>query len=198
MRRVTIAVIGNAKTTRANLEALISDVVESVDQATIVTIYNEEPSEALIWATQYAQDKGIETLQYPDNNYEALVAEHKREELRFFMLWDDDDSECQLAASMAQEFNIPAYDLTDGLMLITLNQAPISRPVKTEPPVIEAIVTPTQQPEAEIEEAEELDEEDEDEEGEYDLGELMTLAIEEAGRIFARSFASEFMKLLKK
>ena len=199
MRRVTIAVIGNAKTTRANLEALISDVVESVDEATIVTVYNEAPSEGLIWATQYAQDKGIESLQYPDNNYETLVADHKRDELRFFMLWSDEDPECQLAASMAQEHNIPAYDLTDGLMLISLNQAPISRPVKTEPPVIEAVVNPvpTQQSEPESEpEDEEVDEDDED--GEYDLGELMTLAIEEAGRIFARSFAAEFMKLLKK
>jgi hypothetical protein len=194
MRRVTIAVIGNAKTTRANLEALIGDVVESVDQATVVTVYNEAPSEALIWATQYAQDKGIETLQYPDNNYEALVAEHKREELRFFMLWSDEDPECQLAASMAQEFNVPAYDLTDGLILIPLNQAPISRPAKTEAPIIESVVNPepTQQPELPSED--EVDEEAE----EYDLGEIMTLALEEAGKIFARSFATEFMKLLKK
>ena len=194
MRRVTIAVIGNAKTTRANLEALIGDVVESVDQATVVTVYNEAPSEALIWATQYAQDKGIETLQYPDNNYEALVAEHKREELRFFMLWSDEDPECQLAASMAQEFNVPSYDLTDGLILIPLNQAPISRPAKTEAPVIESVVNPkpTQQPELPSED--EVDEEAE----EYDLGEIMTLALEEAGKIFARSFATEFMKLLKK
>jgi len=194
MRRVTIAVIGNAKTTRANLEALIGDVVESVDQATVVTVYNEAPSEALIWATQYAQDKGIETLQYPDNNYEALVAEHKREELRFFMLWSDEDPECQLAASMAQEFNVPSYDLTDGLILIPLNQAPISRPAKTEAPIIESVVNPepTQQPELPSED--EVDEEAE----EYDLGEIMTLALEEAGKIFARSFATEFMKLLKK
>jgi hypothetical protein len=203
MRRVTIAVIGNAKTTRANLEALISDVVESVDEATIVTVYNEAPSEGLIWATQYAQDRGIESLQYPDNNYETLVADHKRDELRFFMLWSDEDPECQLAASMAQEHNIPAYDLTDGLMLISLSQDPISRPLKTEPPIIEAVVTPlpTQQsdpePESEDEDDDEEDDED-DEEGEYDLGELMTLAIEEAGRIFARSFATEFMKMLKK
>jgi hypothetical protein len=194
MRRVTIAVIGNAKTTRANLEALIGDVVESVDQATVVTVYNEAPSEALIWATQYAQDKGIETLQYPDNNYEALVAEHKRDELRFFMLWSDEDPECQLAASMSQEFNVPAYDLTDGLMLIPLNQAPISRPAKTEAPVIESVVNPapTQQPEADVDEPAVEDFE------EYDLGEVMTLALEEAGKIFARSFATEFMRLLKK
>ena len=112
------------------------------------------------------------------------------------MLWSDEDPECQLAASMAQEYNIPAYDLTDGLILISLSQAPISRPVKTEPPVIEAVVNPvpTQQSDPEPE----PEDEEYDEGGEYDLGELMTVALEEAGRIFARSFATEFMKLLKK
>ena len=123
-----------------------------------------------------------------------MVTEHKREELRFFMLWSDEDPECQLAASMAQEFNVPSYDLTDGLILIPLNQAPISRPAKTEAPIIESVVNPepTQQPELPSED--EVDEEAE----EYDLGEIMTLALEEAGKIFARSFATEFMKLLKK
>lgn len=206
MRRVTIAVIGNAKTTRANVDALISDVVDSVDEATIATVYDSEQSDGQTWAQQFAEEKNIPFIAYPDNGYDHLFSESALDELRLFMLWDDEDPACQLAASRAQEMRVPAYDLTDGLMLIPLSTAPIPRPQKAEMPTVEAeevqptveetaeevVSAPAKDPVAE----EDLDEEYED--GEYDLGELMTLALEEAGKIFARSFAAEFMRLLKK
>lgn len=205
MRRVTIAVIGNAKTTRANVDALISDVVDSVDAAEIVTVYESDQSDGQTWSQQFAEEKGIPFKSYPNNDYDSLFSESNLDELRLFLLWDDEDPACQLAASMAQEYRVPAYDLTDGLMLIPLSNAPIPKPQKAEMPKAEEEKVEPVQPESveEIvsappaEEPEDALEEDELED-EYDLGELMTLAIEEAGKIFARSFAAEFMRLLKK
>jgi hypothetical protein len=131
MRRVTIVVIGNGKTTRANLEALIEDVADSVDEVVLATVYDTAQSEGQIWAEQWAQDKEIPVLQYSENDYESLFAENALDELRFFMLWDDSDSECQLAASQAQRVNVPVFDLTDGLVRVNIEDAPaIPEPVK--------------------------------------------------------------------
>jgi hypothetical protein len=200
MRRVTIAVIGNAKTTRANVEALISDVVDSVDEAIIATVYDKVPSDGITWAEQWAADKGIPILQYTDNSYDELFAENSAEDLKFFMLWSDEDPECQLAASKAQESRILAYDLTDGLVLIPLNSEPILKPEITAMPEVEAVVTkleaPTIELTTEVEDIEELDDE-EDYDSEYDLEENLVVLVSEMGKIFARSFAKEFKRIIK-
>ena len=201
MRRVTIAVIGNAKTTRANVEALIGDVVDSVDEATIATVYDQEQSDGQIWTEQYAQDKQVPVHQYKNNSYSELLSANKAEDIKFFMLWDDEDPACQLAAHVAQENQILAYDLTDGLIMIPLNSEPISRPVQAEIPEAEEVAEEVPVVEVIFEPSEEVEEDEEEEdlpELDYDLGELMTIAIEQAGKVFARSFAEEFMRLLKK
>lgn len=198
MRRVTIAVIGNAKTTRANLEALISDVVDSVDEAIIATVYDKDPSEGIVWAEQYAQDKGLPILKYPENNYEGLLAENSREDIKFFMLWDDEDFACQLAASVAQGARILAYDLTDGLMLIPLASEPITRPQRPQIPEAEATVSTPELKAVEEAKVEEEDvEETSDYDSEYDLEETLTVLVSELGKIFARSFAEEFKRIIK-
>jgi hypothetical protein len=206
MRRVTIAVIGNAKTTRANVEALISDVVDSVDEATIVSVFDQAPSEGILWAEQWAVDKGIPVLKYPGNDYETLLKENPAEDLKFFMLWDDEDPECQLAASRAQEARILAYDLTDGLILIPLNSEPISRPQEPKIPIAETVTVTPSEPAVtikaapDIEVAEEDYEEDIDNvdyDSEYDLEENLVVLVSEMGKIFARSFAKEFKKIIK-
>ena len=200
MRRVTIAVIGNAKTTRANVEALISDVVDSVDEAIIATVYDQTPSDGILWAEQWAADKGIPVLQYSDNDYDALFAENASEDIKFFMLWGDEDSECQLAASKAQEARILAYDLTDGLILIPLNSEPILKPEITAMPEVEAVVTkieaPTVEVTTEVEDVEEI-EDTIDYDSEYDLEENLVVLVSEMGKIFARSFAKEFKRIIK-
>lgn len=205
MRRVTIAVIGNAKTTRANLEALINDVVDSVDEASLVTVFNDTPSDGLQWATQYAQDKCIDKGAYDDNNYEALIAEKNVDELKFFMLWDDEDPECQLAASVAQEHRIPAYDLTNGLMLIPLSNAPIARPVQAEiPKVEEAVVEPevvTVEVIVEPEEDKLIPDFQEEEDkwvmsDEDEMLELFSAFAETAAKVFARKMVEEFKRLI--
>lgn len=202
MRRVTIAVMGNGKTTRANVEALISDVVDSVDEAMIAIVYNEKKSDGVEWAYQYAIDKELPILDYSRNNYEELLVENTREELRFFALWDDDDSECQTAAAIAQQNNIPVYDLTNGLMSVPLSQEPIASPprvvmpvsetqVSEEPVVTKKVLKPIE--DALVDDEEELDDED----SEYDLEETLVVLVSEMGKIFARSFAKEFKRIIK-
>ena len=203
MRRVTIAVIGNAKTTRANLEALISDVVDSVDEASLVTVYKDTPSDGIQWATQYAKDKEILFGSYENNDYASLIVENSVDDIKFFMLWDDEDPECQLAASVAQEHRIPAYDLTNGLMLIPINSTPILRPIQAQIPAAEEVVI---QPEVNtVEIIFESDEESipnfEPEDDfvlaeEDEMLELFSAFAETAARVFARKMVEEFKRLI--
>jgi len=204
MRQVTIAVMGNGKTTRANVEALIGDVVDSVDEAIIAIVYDEKKSDGVEWAYQYAIDKELPVLDYSRNNYAEMFAENSLDELRFFALWDDDDSECQTAASMAQQNNIPVYDLTNGLMLVSLSKETIVSPPRVVMPVVETQMTEEPAPVKEvlkpIEEALVDDEEEPDDEiydSEYDLEENLVVLISEMGKIFARSFAKEFKRIIK-
>jgi len=199
MRRVTIVVIGNAKTTRANVEALISDMADSVDELELAVVYDKSPSDGQTWAAQWAQDNDIQVSQFEENGWDDLISTQTVGDLRFFILWDDDDPACQQAASVAQEHKIPCYDLTDGLMLISLNNAPIARPEVSTPPVEETtpeseVVENILEEEVEIEEINITFEEESDEQV---LGELAVSFIEEAATIFARRFATEILALLK-
>jgi hypothetical protein len=199
--------MGNGKTTRANVEALIGDVVDSVDEAVIAIVYNEKKSDGVEWSYQYAIDKELPILDYSRNNYEELLVDNTREELRFFALWDDDDSECQTVAAIAQQNNIPVYDLTDGLMLVPLSQGPIASPPRVVMPVVETQITEETAPAVKvikpIEDAlddgeEEPDDEDaEDYDSEYDLEKNLVVLVSEMGRIFARSFAKEFKRIIE-
>jgi hypothetical protein len=200
MRRVTIAVIGNAKTTRANVEALIGDVVDSVDEAIIATVYDEAQSDAQVWAEQYAQDKEIPVLQYNRNGFDEMLVENKVSDLKFFMLWDDEDPQCQLAASVAQANNILAYDLTDGLIMIPLNSEPIARPTQSEIPKAEEIEPEVATVEVVLEHIEEAPEEvvtEFEDDEDWELSELFMSFIDEAAKVFARKMAAEVKRLLK-
>jgi hypothetical protein len=204
MRRVTIAVIGNAKTTRANLEALISDVIDSVDEAGIVTVYDKTPSDGVTWATQYAKDKEILIGSYEGNNYDELIAENSVDEIKFFMLWDDEDPDCQLAASVAQEHRILAYDLTNGLMLIPISSTPILRPIQAQIPAAEevAVEFKTTTIQIVVESGEETIPDLEDKGDRWDMSdedEMMALFMdfaETAAKVFARKMVEEFKKLI--
>lgn len=128
MRRVTIVVIGNGKSTRANVEALIADVADSVDEAMVATVYDTKQSEGQVWAEQWAIDKDIPTFKCPDNDYDSLFAENDLDDIKFFLLWDDEDPACQLAAATAQQYGVPAFDLAEGLIGIDLSRKTIEEP----------------------------------------------------------------------
>jgi hypothetical protein len=201
MRRVTIVVIGNGKTTRSNVDAILSDFVDSVDQAGLIVVYDKEMSQGAVWAKQFAEDQDISLVEIADNNYPALTEHAPAHELRFFMLWDDDDPECQAAASFAQQWGISAFDLTDGLIRIPFSSAPIVAPVVAVIPKSEEVIEAPVVAVAAIAEALDLEDEAEDDtpaSDEYDLPELIQLAVEQAGKDLARAFFDEFKKLLDK
>lgn len=224
MRRVTIAVIGNGKTTRANLEALITDTADAMDKIAIATVYDKAQSQGQTWAEQLAADKGWPWAAYDQNDYKTLFKDNAKDEVKFFVLWDDDDPDCQQAAYMSQEYGVLAYDLTNGLMKLGLNTKPIEAVTTPDIPEVENTVSaepveaqlsaPASEirvsvvsPEdilskvlemAEDAEDDEEDPEDDDDDDVWDLGELLENAIEEAARHFARSFASEFKKIMSK
>lgn len=199
MRRVTIVVSGNAKTTRANVEALIADMADSVDELELAVVYDKAPSSGQTWAAQWAQDKGIPLYQYEENQWDQLISQSDVDDLRFFILWEDDDPDCQRAASVAQEHKIPCYDLADGLVLIPLKQAPIARPDVPETPIEE--VTPESEVvedilEEELE-VEEVSIEFEEEPDSVVLGALAEAFIQQAAEVFAKQFAIKFIETLK-
>jgi hypothetical protein len=202
MRRVTMVVMGNGKTTRSNVEALLSDIIDSADLATLAVVYDKTMPEGAVWADQFCEEKLGSTEKYENNDYESLLKNHAVGDLRFFILWDDEDPDCQLAASVAQQNGISAFDLTDGLMMISLKTAKIEAPTVSTAPLVESVI------EQEIVEektelplltssTEVLDEDDyEAPAEEYDLPELITALVEQAGKELARSFFDEFKKLL--
>lgn len=223
MRRVTIAVIGSAKTTRANVEALISDVLDSVDEATIALVYDTEASDGQVWAKQYAESRDITVSEYPYFGYSNLVEESKGSGLSFFILWDDEDPDCLQALSIAQKFNINAYDLTEGLMGITPKQETIVAPEKPEIPEAEAevsevsiepelsapdelpgfikAITDALQGTADVSISEELIETADDlddfvDEDEEETAEVAMLALEMLAKVMAKHFVAEVKKLL--
>lgn len=201
MRRVTIAVIGNGKTSRANVEALLSDFLESVDKADLAVLANHQ-SEAATWAIQFAESKGVDVHTHPD-----LATMYKgMEDIRFFLAWDDEDPMCQDVSAFSQEHNIPMFDLTNGLVRINIKAEKIEPTKPSIMPEVETQTNPHTEtklkgpaPVAIIEVDEDEDDEDEDDDEEYedDLGTLFTEAFEEAARVMALVFVDEVKRLLK-
>ena len=208
MRRVTIAVIGNGKTSRANVEALLGDIFDSVDQAT-VSFLADSGAEGSTWAKQFSEDRGAEVKTYSSLKgvYDSVP---DATDLRFFLLWDDEDPACQNAAAFAQEHNIPMFDLTDGLVRITTKTERIDPVKPVVMPEVEKQVSPDPQPvkmtKRVVEEPEEeLEEEVEEEVEEYEdevldyssLGDILTEAFEEVAKVMAAAFVTEVRRLLE-
>ena len=223
MRRVTIAVIGNGKTTRANVEALIGDTIDSVDELNLALVHQGELSEGQVWAKQFIEDRQLEVIEF--DNYADLVAASQGRGLSFFLLWDDEDPECQRALSAAQSASINAYDLTDGLVGIKPKTEAIPEPVEPEIPEVEAEVSDVStEPEfsapdptaeiiaslttainaafADLPEGAEDDEDfftsDELLEEEEELGEVISVALEMIASVLAKQFVNEVKRLLDK
>lgn len=109
-----IIVVGNGKTSRANVEALIDDYIYAAPKVK-VTFYSTLGvlSEGQVWLKQYLADKEIahESVRaFPDKATEKDL---------MFILWSDEDQESLLGLSKAQELGIKAYDLTNGLVALT-------------------------------------------------------------------------------
>ena len=209
MRRVTIAVIGNGKTSRANVEALLNDTIESFDETYISLIYDKTPSEGVVWAKQYSDSKSITYKEYSDLDFSNFVIDNKDRETKFFILWDDEDFECVEAIRCSQENSFAAFDLTNGLVSIksiTKDIKPRTAPAVM--PEVETKVNINIKDEGKSasnfvkitvheDEEEDYDEEDDDEE-EYESSDIILEAVEEIAKIFAVAIASAIKEAMEK
>ncbi len=217
-RNVAVAIVGSGKTTRSNVESLIGDFKDAVDSLTLI-VPTTGVSDGMTWAKQYAQEHELAVIE--DETVYAAIEELKLTaepsvELKFFLLWDDDDTACQEAVAFAQKHNLPVFDLTDGLVRVSIDEIKVEAPEVSTMPASETNVKeePQEQftvrsfgppPKESIFEAEQdplidWDEEDEYEDDYSDLegAELIEAALHEAGRIFARAFVDEMLYLLSR
>lgn len=211
MRRVTIAVIGNGKTSRANVEALLKDSVESFDESHIALIYDKKPSEGVVWSKQYAESTNVVYKEYPELNFAKFISDSKDKEVKFFILWDDEDFECVEAIRCVQENSFASFDLTNGLVSIKSvtkelapRQLPINMPdIETKvnadvkkPSTYESNFVKVTMTEEEEYEEEEYEEESLDD-GEYESSDIIFEAVEEIAKIFAIAVASAIKEAMK-
>jgi hypothetical protein len=211
MRRVTIAVIGNGKTSRANVEALLNDTIESFDETFLALIYDSTPSEGVTWSKQYAESKAIPFKEYSALDFSGLTLDSKDREIKLFILWDDEDFECVEAIRCSQENSFAAFDLTNGLVSIKSVTTDIKP--RTAPSVMPEVETKVS---TDIKDAskyksnfikvtvseddEEYEEDEEEDEGtdEYESSDIIFEAIEEIAKIFAVAVASAIKEAMEK
>jgi hypothetical protein len=176
----TLVVVGNGKTSRANVEALIDDYIYANPKLELSFYVQDKLSEGQVWLKQYAQDKEI--------SFKESGSLPKEKDSAFFILWDDEDPACALALATAQDNDIPAFDLTNGLVQL-------SSPNKLE--IIEPPAIPVQE-QIPVEDVEEIVsqvtfEEDDEESYEDPLYEAIRIVAE----IFAETLAKEIVKAMK-
>lgn len=106
-----IVVVGNGKTSRENVEALIDDYFYANPEMTLYTYNLGRPSEGQVWAIQYAEEKGIK--------HTHIKEVQPMENMAFFVLFDENDNDSLVAVEAAVvEIGAPAFDLTNGLALL--------------------------------------------------------------------------------
>lgn len=197
MEKYYVVVAGNGTTSRANLEALLEDHFYAKGADGVVHIVEEgKLSQGKIFASQYAKDKNKQVF---NAGLVESISTVDVKNTSCFILWSDEDRECQDTLSRATDLGIPCFDLTEGLLPITASKGAkvsvdpvIPTAEETSPKVVE---TPYVEPEDEdIEE----DEEDEDDE-EYDEDEAGNLyfGIEAIAKIFAKAIVEEIEKAKK-
>jgi hypothetical protein len=194
MEKYYVVVAGNGTTSRANLEALLEDHFYAKGADGVVHIVEEgKLSQGKTFASQFAKDKNkpvfnaglVESLSSVDVKNTSC-----------FILWSDEDRECQDTLARATYLGIPCFDLTEGLLPLTASKGAkvsvdpvIPTAEETTPKVAE---TPYVEPEDEdIEEDEDEEEYDEDEAGNLYFG------IEAIAKIFAKAIVEEIEKAKK-
>jgi hypothetical protein len=198
MEKYYVVVAGNGTTSRANLEALLEDHFYAKGADGVVHIVEEgKLSQGKIFASQFAKDKNkpvfnaglVESLSTADVKNTAC-----------FILWSDEDRECQDALAKATDLGIPCFDLAEGLLPITASKG-VKVSVDPVIPASEEItpkVAETPYVEPEDEDIEE-DEEDEDDEEGYDEDEAGNLyfGLEAIAKIFAKAIVEEIERAKK-
>jgi len=184
MSKYSVVMTGSGATSRANVEALMSDhYYAHGEEGTLVLAFNAKPSQGQVWAAQQAKQQKIDVVVYAnagaflDSISHATMVETAKpidesikafKESEVFILWSDDDPDCADALAVCKTYGLASYDLCDGLAKIT----PADEIKRSSTPVMPESEASTDNAPEEVEE--ELDEEDveveeeEEEEEEYE------------------------------
>ena len=201
-----ILIVGNGKTTRANVEALIDDYFYAHPKLSMYVAVYDGPSEGQVWAIQYADEKGKDIVAVATDNAKTFgvpnkYMQEKREEspirsimhasndIDMFILWDDEDPICRDALAIASEFGVTAFDLTNGLFEIH-PASDLQESVKPDIPVQESV-----QIDVDEDLDEDLDDDDVDEEP-LELSGAIHNAIKNLAGVIAEQVALEIVKEL--
>jgi len=176
MANYTVILAGSGTTSRANVEALMSDhYYAHGEQGTLILAFNSKPSQGQVWAAQQAKQQNIDIIVYAnagaflDSISHATMVETARpidesikafKESEVFILWSDDDPDCADVLSVCKTYGLASYDLCDGLAKIT----PADEIKRSSVPVMPESEASTDKTSEEVEEDEEEEEELEDEE----------------------------------
>jgi hypothetical protein len=133
MDKYYVLVVGKGQTSRANLEALMEDhYYANGPDGILVLAFKDKPSQGQMFASQLAKDKGKEVVIFaPEganftgignasitndiNPLESAIKFVSKEKSSIFVLWDDEDTDCQNTVSLCNDLKVNCYDLTDGL-----------------------------------------------------------------------------------
>jgi len=197
MDKYSIVVAGSGATSRANLEALLEDHFYAKGaEGTVYIIEEGKLSQGKVFAEQFSKDKNK-----PVNHIKVVdAALLDPKTTSCFILWSDEDNECQNTLAICTEAGITCYDLTEGLLPIAPSkniQVSVNPVIPTAEDTIPKVVeTPYVEPEDE--DIEDVDEEDDDEDGydEDDAGNLY-FGIEAIAKIFAKAIVEEIEKAKK-
>jgi hypothetical protein len=197
MEKYYVVIAGNGTTSRANLEALLEDHFYAKGADGVVHIVEEgKLSQGKIFAAQYAKDKNKQVF---NAGLRESLSTVDFKNTSCFILWSDEDRECQDAMAIAMELGIPCFDLTEGLLPLTPSKGikisvdpVIPTAEETTPKVVE---TPYVEPEDE--DIEDEDEDDEDDEYDEDEAGNLYFGIEAIAKIFAKAIVEELEKAKK-
>jgi hypothetical protein len=197
MDKYSVVVAGSGATSRANIEALLEDHFYAKGaEGTVYIVEEGKLSQGKIFAEQFSKDKNKPVIHI--KVVDAAILDPKTTSC--FILWSDEDSECQNTLAICTEAGIPCYDLTEGLLPIAPSkniQVSVNPVIPTAEDTIPKVVeTPYVEPEDE--DIEDEDEEDDDEDGydEDDAGNLY-FGIEAIAKIFAKAIVEELEKAKK-
>lgn len=137
-----IVVVGNGKTSRENVEALIDDYLYANPKVHVILYSVTRLSEGQIWLKQYLEFRGISHRSYLGDLPKDDI---KSDNVAMFILWDDADVDSQPLLDVANENGWPAFDLTNGLhqinavnAVMTVEKRDTPEPKKVVEPVVEA------------------------------------------------------------
>jgi len=175
MSKYSVVMTGSGATSRANVEALMSDhYYAHGEEGTLILAFNSKPSQGQVWAAQQAKQQKIDVIVYAnagaflDSISHATMVETATpidesiksfKESEVFILWSDEDPDCADALAVCKTYGLASYDLCDGLAKIT----PADEIKRSSTPVMPASEASTEKTPVVVEDEEDY-EEPEDEE----------------------------------